>query len=103
VIHMSVTLNHTIFIGTQNLQERKSVRRSCHELGQYMAPNCVAWQERPALTVTEIGDEDTSVYLHVQHTCSVQAVYEVEEDLIYPQEYHDPAGTQFELASKGEC
>ena len=102
-MHVSGHLNHMILGGTQNLQECKPVRRSCHKLGQYMAPNCVTWQERPTLTVTEIGDEDTSVYLHVQHTCSVQAVYEVEEDLIYPQENHDPAGTQFELASKGRC
>jgi hypothetical protein len=100
---MSVPLNHRILIGKQNLQECKPIRCSGQYPGQQTAPNCVAWQESPALPVTEIGNEDTSVYLQAQHARGVQAVYEVEDELVDVQEYHDKAKAQLKTASMRAC
>lgn len=56
--------------------------------------------EIPAFAVGKKSDEEASVYLHVQHACSVQAVYKVEEYLIDVRDNRYTEETDFELTSK---
>jgi len=86
--------------GVNDLLKCKRISLSRHWFGQQTAQYCVACEQGPALTRDDKSDEDTSVYLHTQHMCSTETVYEVEEDLIDVQDNHDTTETQSKFTSR---